>query len=251
MCYSVKYLKDKLHKYAKHHDLDDSVIPQLFDQHYVSGFAHPELPIITDIEPNAIQAFNWGLIPFWVKDALTATKLSNQTLNARSETMFEKPSFRNSSMSRRCLILVDGFYEYYHINGKKIPYYIFLKDQETMLMAGLWEKWELKKENISRYTVSIVTTHANDLMAKIHNNPATLKRTGPRMPLIIPEELKKEWLLHNEDPQYEKQRINDLLLPYPSDLMGHYSVAHSLGNNGVGNSDKAWKRMDYNIESLP
>ena len=88
MCYSLKYLKDKLHKYARHHDIDDSNIPQLFDQHYVGAFSHPDLAVIPDSEPNKIYNFNWGLIPFWVKDIKTANKLANQTLNARSETLF-------------------------------------------------------------------------------------------------------------------------------------------------------------------
>ncbi len=251
MCYSVKYLKDKLHKYAKHHDIDDSVIPNLFDQHYVSGFEHPDLPVIPDSDPSKFYAFNWGLIPFWVKDVATSIKLSNQTLNARSESVFEKPSFRNSALNKRCLIVLDGFYEYYHIDKTNVPYYIFRKDKEPMIMAGFWEKWELKNENLVRFTVSIVTTEANKIMSKIHNNPKTLKRTGARMPLILPDELAYEWLKHDENPTIEKQRIQDLLLPYPDEMLDYYPVPHALGKSGVGNTPKAWSMIDYELKDLP
>ncbi len=251
MCYSVKYLKEKLYKYAKHHDIDDSVVPQLFDQHYTGGFSHPDLAVIPDIDPNALHAFNWGLIPFWVKDVKTATKLSNQTLNARSESMFEKPSFRNSAMNKRCLILVEGFYEYYHAGKDKIPYFIFRKDDKPMIMAGLWECWELPNEKIKRYTVSIVTTVANSTLSKIHNNPTTLKRTGPRMPVIIPEEQSSLWLSHEEEPNIEKEKVLDLCKPFPDEMIDFYTVPHALGNNGVGNSPDAWRKAEYNLIGLP
>ncbi len=251
MCYSVKYLKDKLHKYAKHHDIDDAQIPQLFDQHYAGAFSHPDLAVLPDSDPKTFHTFNWGLIPFWVKDVKTATKLSNQTLNARSETMFEKPSFRNSAMKKRCLIVVDGFYEYFHLDDQKIPYYIFKKNEEPMLMAGLWEKWELPQEKIKRYTVSIVTTAANKTLSKIHNNPTALKRSGPRMPVIIPEDLSSDWLKHEEEPNIEKEKIMDLCHPYPDDQIDYYTVPHSLGKSGVGNSPEAWQKQKYNLIGLP
>lgn len=251
MCYSVKYLKDKLHKYAKHHDIDDSQVPQLFDQHYVNGFSHPDLPVIPDSDPKKIHAFNWGLIPFWVKDVTTATKISGQTLNARAETIFEKPSFRGPAMHKRCLILVDGFYEYYHVNKSTVPYYLFRKDDQAMVMAGLWEKWELKQENIVRYSVSIVTTEANKTLAKIHNNPSVLKRTGPRMPLILPDEMAHLWLRHDENKNIEKQRLKELMLPYPDELLSYYTVGHAMGKAGLGNSPEAWKKHEYNISGLP
>lgn len=251
MCYSVKYLKDKLHKYAKHHDIDDSVIPQLSDQHYAGAFSHPDLAVIPDSDPKTFHLFNWGLIPFWVKDVKTATKLSNQTMNARSETIFEKPSFRNAAMKNRCLIVVDGFYEYHHHESEKIPYYIFRKDKKPMLLAGLWQKWEFQEENIQRNTVSIVTTSANETLRKIHNNPTALKRSGPRMPVILPEELSDDWLEHPEEENIEKEKIRDLCTPFEDELLDYYTVPHALGKKGVGNTTEAWKQIDYNIKEIP
>jgi putative SOS response-associated peptidase YedK len=251
VCYSVKYLKDKLHKYAKHHDIDDSQVPQLFDQHFVNGFSHPELPVIPDSDPKKIHLFDWGLIPFWVKDVATATKMSNQTLNARAETIFEKPSFRGPAMHKRCLILVDGFYEFYHVGKATVPYYLFRKDDKPMIMAGLWEKWELKTENIVRYSTTIVTTVANQTLTKIHNNPTALKRTGPRMPVILPDEIAGQWLEHDENKTIEKDRLNELMMPYPDDLISYYTVPHAMGKEGVGNSPKAWNKHDYDINGLP
>lgn len=252
MCYSVKYLKDKLHKYAKHHDIDDSQIPNLFDQHYTSGFSHPDLAVIVDADPKKFSLFNWGLIPFWVKDAQTATKLSNQTLNSRSETMFDKPSFRNSALKKRCLIVIDGFYEYHHHDSKQlIPYFIYQKNDEPLILAGLWEHWDLKNENIKRNTVSIVTTKANKKMAAIHNNPKVLQRTGPRMPLIFNEDLASEWLKHDENPKIEKERIAELCHPYPDDLLKYHSVGQLQGKNGIGNDPKASEEIIYELENLP
>jgi putative SOS response-associated peptidase YedK len=251
MCYSVKYLKDKLHKYAKHHDINDSQIPKLFDQHYTSGFSHPDLAVITDNDPKQFHIFNWGLIPFWVKDIPTATKLSNQTLNARSETIFEKPSFRNSIMDRRCLIVLDGFFEYHHFQNQTIPYYIERKDGEPIIMAGIWDKWELKDENIVRYSCSILTTEANSKMAQIHNNPKTLKRGGARMPLILPDELSSEWLVHEENPKLEKDKLTELMLPYAEDLLNYTTVRPLQGKNGVGNSPLASEKYEYGLIGLP
>lgn len=251
MCYSVKYLKDKLHKYAKHHDIDDAQVPKLFDQFFVNGFNHPDLAVIPDFDPKAIHLFNWGLIPFWVKDASTATKLSNQTLNARSESVFEKPSFRSAIKSRRCLILLDGFYEYHHYKGKTYPYHVKLKDDETMIMAGLWESWELKDEGIKRNTVSILTTGANPMMSRIHNNPKVLERGGARMPLILPDEIALDWIKHEENEKLDKEKLKELMHPYPQEEMEYYTVKALQGKNGTGNTKEAFEYFDYELEELP
>jgi putative SOS response-associated peptidase YedK len=106
-----------------------------------SAFGFPTLPVITNEEPNQVSLMNWELIPAWVKDAKTALHIRLHTLNARGETVFNKPAFRHCVVARRCMVLIDGFYEWRHIGGKKYPYRIRLKDNEPFALAGIWDKW--------------------------------------------------------------------------------------------------------------
>ncbi len=251
MCYDKEYLARKNYNYAKRysHSLEDieyyrKQLEQFPPAYYVSGFSHPRVPVITDDHPNEIQGFSWGLIPFWVKDAFTAVKLSNQCLNARGETIFEKPAFKNSAMRKRCLITcIDGFFEHYHFKGKKYPYFISLKDDEPMTFAGLWERWENKEEGIIRNTYTIVTTKANKLMAHLHNNPKR-ELGDSRMPVILPKELEREWLKPIND-KVDKEMIQELIKPFPDDLMEAWPVRQLKGKNGVGNSELAHQKFDY------
>ena len=168
-----------------------------------SGFEHPRLPVITNAEPDRIQFLTWGLVPHWatpdrVKD------LMNQTLNARAESIFEKPSFKDAARLRRCLILLDGFFEWQHrAGGKKQPYFIRRPDEEPFAVAGLWSEWTDRQTGEVLRTCSIVTTEANGLMSQIHN-------TKKRMPLILPREAERAWLANL--PAVE---VQSLLVPLP------------------------------------
>jgi putative SOS response-associated peptidase YedK len=114
--------------------------PESFEPIYhSSAFSTPNHPVITDSDPEIIQTFSWGLIPSWVKDEEKAKKIAFNTFNARAETIFEKPSFRSSIKKRRCLILVDGFFEWQEVKGKKYPYYIKMSDSEAFALAGIWD----------------------------------------------------------------------------------------------------------------
>lgn len=128
MCYNVSTKLKTKAEYSKALKLPiaagDGHSPKWEPLYHVSGFVHPELPAITDELPTEIVELKWGLIPFWVKDEVSAIKISNQTLNARGETIFEKPSFRDSAKNKRCLIIVDGFFEYQHRGGKTHPHFI-------------------------------------------------------------------------------------------------------------------------------
>jgi putative SOS response-associated peptidase YedK len=251
MCYNVSYLTRKQEKYAKRYGASPEEVAHikeqlnLFDKKYfVSGFSHPNLPVITDEHPTVIQSYSWGMIPFWAKDILTAVKLSNQCLNARGESIFEKPAFRQSAKSRRCLITcIDGFYEYYHFKDKTYPYYITLKKDEPMTFAGLWDRWENKEEGIVRYTVTIVTTDANKLMEKIHNNPKR-ENGDSRMPVILPAELERDWLRPMND-KADKELLQELIKPYPDELMEARTVRQLAGKSGVGNTETAHEHFEY------
>lgn len=152
-----------------------------------TGFAYPEWPVITSEAPEKISLYRWGLIPHWVKDFDTAKKIRAQTLNAKSETVFEKPSFKFSIYKKRCMVISTGFYEWQDCNKKKYPYFIKLKSTEIFALAGIYSHWTDKSTGEIFRTYSILTTHANPMMAKIHN----LKE---RMPVILLPEREREWL---------------------------------------------------------
>jgi putative SOS response-associated peptidase YedK len=255
MCYDIKshkkkQLKEAIFKGADKVDLEqlEREIEELEkmapEYHHVSGFDHPDLLVITsDLKP---YLFNWGLIPYWVKDTLAAEKIRNTTLNARGETLFEKPAFREAAKKRRCLVIIDGFYEYHHCNKRTYPFYIKLKDNVPMVLAGVWERW--KNKNEIRNTFSIVTSAGNNLLEKIHNNP---KLEGPRMPLILSPEKQHEWLKEIKTEEDIKSIIK-LIKPFQGELQAH-TVPTLKGKNAVGNKPEASKKFiydDFDFEEL-
>jgi putative SOS response-associated peptidase YedK len=130
---------------------------------------HPELVML-----------RWGLVPFWAKDP----SIGNRMINARAETVAEKPSFRSAYRKKRCLILADGFYEWRKEDGQKTPYLISLADGSPFAFAGLWENWTSKESDESLQSTAIITTEANDFMSRIHH----------RMPVVLQPESAKRWL---------------------------------------------------------
>ncbi|MBX5449571.1 SOS response-associated peptidase [Thermogemmatispora sp.] len=140
----------------------------------------------------------WGLIPSWAKEEA----IGNRMINARAETLAEKPSFKRLLRSRRCLVVADGFYEWQQINGAKRPMYITLRDGSPFAFAGLWDQWSASDGRTLR-TCTIVTTEPNELLATIHN----------RMPVILPREACERWL----DPTLQAtEALLPLLRPYPA-----------------------------------
>jgi len=252
MCYDVASKLKAQIKYAKHRGDDPRYIEALslkLDEYlktrepnyHASGFAHPELMVFTNDKPDEPQGFMWGLIPGWVKDQATAKTLYNQTLNARGETIFDKPSFRNAAKNKRCLIYVDGFFEHHHLKGKTYPYYITMKDDSPMALAGLWEEWVNKDTGEVVPTVSIVTTHANRIMEKIHNNP---KAEGPRMPVILPKEKQNDWLIACKTDA-DKEAIRQLMVPFAEDQLTYHPVPRLRGKEAIGNVQGAIENHTY------
>ncbi len=148
----------------------------------------------------------WGLIPSWADDP----GIGNKLINARSETVAEKPSFRRAFRERRCLILADGFYEWQKTDDGKQPYYIRMKDGSPFAFAGLWESWRGNGKQTRSCT--ILTTDANDLVGEIHH----------RMPVILPPEDYELWLAPDVR---EAEPLHTLLRPYPSEAMEAYPVS--------------------------
>jgi putative SOS response-associated peptidase YedK len=142
------------------------------------------LPIITNQNPKAIINGTWGLVPSWMKE-----EKSFGIINARSESLSEKPSFKNAFKNRRCLIIADGFFEWQKLKDGKQPYRITLKEAGPFAFAGLWE--QKKTDDGEQITFSIVTTGANLLVGKIHN----------RMPVILNPKDEKIWMDNDFDPK--------------------------------------------------
>ena len=203
------------------------VFPDKYKPMYVaSAFTYPFMPVISNEEPTVISFSQWGLVPSWVKDIQTAAKIRTKTLNARSETIFEKPSFKHSILSRRCLVLVDGFYEWRHENKKTYPYYIQLKDEKTFALAGLWDSWTNQLDGRHTETFSIVTTKANHLLEKIHN-------TRKRMPVILKRENEKLWL----DKEASKHELQAIMTPYDDKKLKAHTVSRMIRSQGFLDSD--------------
>jgi len=252
MCYNVNYLTKKRLEYARRLQgiIDEKNLIREYDElyartgpvYFTNGFNHPDVPVITNSSPDHLQAFTWGLIPFWVKDPKQAVTLNKKTLNARGEDMFNKPSFRNAAKNKRCLVLIDGFFEYHWQKDKSYPHYIKMANDEPMLLAGLWETWNYQEEGMVRHTFSIVTTQANVMMEHIHNNPKGSE--GPRMPVIIPKGFEREWLIEINDP-LDQKKIQELIRPYEDKELEAYTVPRLQGKAGVGNVKEAIQECHY------
>ena len=212
MCYHESVpAKDKIKKVYNWAELSDSWEN---DQHHITGFSHKKTPVITTENPHKIDLFSWGLIPKWVKDEKQAKELRIQTLNAKSETVFEKPSFRSSIGKKRCLVIVDGFYEWRDYNKVKYPYFIFLRGKDAFSLGGIYEEWANRETGEIINSFVIVTTEANPLMAKIHNSKL-------RMPLILSKEMEEQWL----NPELPKEQIQTIMKPFNQDEMDAHTIS--------------------------
>lgn len=191
------------------------------EQYRVNAFSFPDYPIITP-DPE-VQSFRWGLIPFWVKEEKQADEIKRMTLNARADTIFSKPSFREPIMKKRCIVPSTGYFEWRHEGNQKIPYYIFLKDEEIFSMAGIYDEWLDKSTGEIIKTFSIITTGANPLTDYIHN-------TKHRMPAILSQEDEEKWL----DPKLSKSDIEMLLQPFDADRMDAYIIDNDFLKKPAG-----------------
>jgi putative SOS response-associated peptidase YedK len=177
----------------------------------------PSQPIaVIRIEPDrttrTLVMLRWGLIPSWAKDP----KIGNQCINAKAETVAEKPSFRAAFKKRRCLVVATGFYEWQVQGRTKQPMWIGLQSQRPFALAGLWEQWT-PADGEPLETCSIITTEPNGFMAKIHN----------RMPVILAPASYDQWL----DPTFQHiEPLKALLRPYLGEELMAYPVSTLVNN---------------------
>jgi len=176
----------------------------------------PTQPIaaITNEHPDRLEHLYWGLVPSWAKDV----SIGNKMINARAETLAEKPSYRTALKRRRCLIPADGFYEWQkNPDGKtKTPMYIRMKSGAPFAFAGLWEVWH-SPDGSELPSGTIITTRPNALMASIHD----------RMPVILPCDAYQKWLDPEERPA---ETFTGLLNPYPVEEMEAYPVSRQVNS---------------------
>ena len=188
-----------------------------------SNFASPRYNIaptqiinaIAEIEnTREISSFIWGLIPHWAKD----DSISNKLINARAETLREKPSFREAFARRRCIIPASGFYEWQKTSkGAKQPFYFYLKEKEIFGFAGLWEEWLDKQNGELTETCTIITTEANEVLKPIHD----------RMPVILKMGDYDFWL---DEKVKDTSKLQNLLVSYPAVEMDSHAVSRSINS---------------------
>lgn len=164
-----------------------------------------------------LGSFRWGLLPFWAKDK----KMAARNINARSETAASKASFKESLAHRRCLIPADGFYEWQKLDKGKLPHYIYRKDGQPLVFAGLWSSWKDPESGERLRTCTILTGEPNELVAPIHD----------RMPVALAEDVWADWLDRDID---DPEQAATMLRTYPAELMEVHPVStlvNKVANN--------------------
>jgi len=157
-----------------------------------------------------LYSMRWGLIPAWAKDEKFAARM----INARAETIQEKPSFKDAFKTKRCLVPADGFIEWEQTEEGKQPHYITMRNNTLFAFAGLWSQW--KKEGGLLWTFSIITTHCNSLVQPIHQ----------RMPVILPAEKYNAWI----DSASDANTLQSLLMPFPADQMQRIAISREINS---------------------
>ena len=176
-----------------------------------------DVPVVVNEDGNRLTLCRWGLIPPWSKDA----SIGSRMINARAETVADKPSFKGPLKKHRCLVVADGFYEWKKTQAGKVPVYITMKDGRPFGFAGLYSDWHPPEGDPIR-TCTIVTTEPNELVKPIHN----------RMPVIIKPDDRDKWL----DPdEQDPERLKPLLTPYSSDELDAWEVSRTVNSPSNNN----------------
>lgn len=183
-----------------------------YEPRYNVAPGSPGLPAIRNEAPEGIEQCYWGLIPGWVEDRTDWP----EPINARAESVADKPSFRDAFRKRRCLVLADGFYEWTGPSGSRRPHHITVDDGDPFAMAGLWESWNGGEGNGDELTsVTILTTDPNDVVGQLHD----------RMPVILDRDEEETWL-QGED----SDDLQGILDPFPDDRMDTNEVSTAVNN---------------------
>jgi putative SOS response-associated peptidase YedK len=224
MCFNAALTK-KQRELSAEFDIPVSMIPDLPVWHHVSGFTHPDLPLICSDSPDRIVAGKWGLIPQWARTRDRALEIREKTLNARSETARVLPSFKFSVKDRRCLVLVDGFFEPHHHEGRSYPFFCRYRDGGIMSLAGLFSDWTGPESGETVRTFTILTCDALGILEKVHNRKK-------RMPVILEGDSRREWI----QPELSEERFRDLLRPAANGKIEVWPVSKMIYGKGRDNN---------------
>ena len=206
-------LRTPVETLAVHFEIDE--YPSSISASYNIAPTQGVAAVIAEDGRRKLEMLHWGLIPSWADDP----SVGNKMINARAESVAEKPSFRKAFRNHRCLVLADGFYEWQKTGNGKQPYYIRMEDDSPFAFAGLWESWQNGREIRS---CTIITTSPNEIAAPIHD----------RMPVILHPEDYEMWL----DPDFdEREPLTTLLKPFPAEAMEAYPVSRRV--NRPANND--------------
>ena len=227
MCgrFTINYTYEQMLEYLKD---EYSVFDFDFDlPRYNVSPGQQVLSIIYDGDKFRVGSFKWGFIPAFSKDEKSGYKM----INARSEGIEEKVSFKDSFFNKRCLILSDGFYEWDKVSGSNRPYYITFKDKKLMAYAGIWS--HNIKDGKSLYTCSIITTKASLIIGKIHE----------RMPIVLDSINAKKWISTNCDPDYLKSLLNQ----YPEDYTDMIEVSTKVNKVAFDDPSLIEEHQEYTL----
>jgi len=216
MCFYYQIAKSNAKTLIEKQVIDAQQLDIFNEQQIVSGFNHPAMPVISDKEQQKIQLFYWGLVPKYTNSKAQADDFIKKynTLNAKSETIFESRIYKEPILKQRCLVLCSGFFEWRHrkVGGskktEKYPFYITLRNNEMFVFGGIWESFVDMESGEIFHTYSIITTPANPLMEIVHNSKK-------RMPLILHADDAMKWL----NPNLTKTEIQKLITPFDANLM--------------------------------
>lgn len=201
--------------------------------YHAAAFSLPPWPIIANEAHSIIQLFQWGLIPFFIKNKNDADKIRFMTLNAKIETLHQKKSFSTSARNRLCLIPSTGFFEWQQVGKSKQPWFIRVAGEEIFSIAGIWDIWRDPFTDIQYFTFSLITREAIGIMKEIHN-------TKLRMPFILPKSIEKDWLFANTLEKKEK------LLNQSNNIeFNAYKVSSLVGKRNINtNVPEVIKRVE-------
>lgn len=202
---------------------------------FASGFSHPLLPVLTNEGKKELVPASWGLIPHWVTDRSKADEIRLHTLNAKAETVHEKPSFKKAFSQKRCILPASGYFEWHHKGKEKFPFYIKGTEQRILAMAGIMDDWTDRETGEIIRSFSVCTTPANPLMSRIHNSKK-------RMPAILPEGAEEEWLNSSLSPA----KARELLQPLPEEKITAHPIARFNPSLAQGSfSEEMLKPANY------
>lgn len=208
--------------------------------YYYHAFALPEMPVVCSAGPSKIELYTWGLIPSITRDLNEAGNIRSKTFNARAESIDNKKSFSSSFKTKRCIVPVQGFFEWQHTGREKIPWYICHAENEILSLAGLYDQWIEDNTGEVLNTFTIITTTANEMLAEIHNSTK-------RMPVILERASENQWL----DLSTPAEELKKFLSPVPSEILHSHTISPLVNDrNKERNTPEVIQPYQYYKQNL-